>query len=88
LSLSARHLLLLAENTASLQALFAQSYDRLPLDGLPRCFSIVGAAAVMLPTASVPCWAKVTSGESDGTICWIDFMIAWSLIELKSRFTF
>jgi hypothetical protein len=87
-SLSARHLLLLAKDVASLSALSARSFDRLSSEGSPRWFPVIGAAMMMLHIASTPCWAKVTSGEFGETIRWIDSMIVWSLTVSKSGFRF
>jgi hypothetical protein len=56
--------------------------------GLTRWFSAIGVVAMMLPATSTPCWAKAMSGESTGTIHWIDSMIVWSLTILKFGFRF
>jgi hypothetical protein len=64
------------------------SFDRLPPEGLPRWLPAVGAAAVMLPAASTPCWAKALSRESSGTIHCINSKIIRSLTVLKSGFRF
>jgi hypothetical protein len=86
--LLARCLLPLVDGATSLRALFVRSCDQLPPEGSPHWFSAVGADTMMLPVASSLYWAKVMSGESSGTIHWIDSMIVWSLIVLKSGFRF
>jgi hypothetical protein len=37
-------------------------------------------------TTSVPCCARATRGEHSGVMHWIDSIIVWSHIALKSRF--
>jgi hypothetical protein len=45
----------LAKEASSLQACFAQSAHRLPMEGSPRWFPADDFAVMIWPTASAPC---------------------------------
>jgi hypothetical protein len=86
-SLSARWRLPLANDVASLRTLFAQSFDWLSTDGSPRGLSADRCATTKF-TASTPCRAIAIWEESSGAINWMNFMIVWSRMALKSGFRF
>jgi hypothetical protein len=54
---------------------FLASVNRFPTEGSPRFLSDDSSTAMICPTASDPWWAKAMSGESRGTMRWIDSMM-------------